>query len=116
MQQELIEMAEVIYANAGDLVIYLDRTLHGSMINCSGDSRPVVHLGALNPDNQLCFYYHDHETGKVRVYEVPFDFFFQKDFSDPGKKYPLVREFIFNPPVLDIEAVRAGLAKYAEVA
>lgn len=45
MQQELIEMAEVIFANAGDLVIYLDRTLHGSMINCSGDSRPVVQPG-----------------------------------------------------------------------
>jgi hypothetical protein len=112
MQEQLKQMSQVIEADAGDMVIYLDKTLHGSLVNFSEDSRPVVHLGALHPENILCFYYHDRHTERVRVYEVPFNFFFEKDFSDPGKKYPLVREFQFNPPALDIAAVRERLSKH----
>lgn len=111
MQKELIDMADVIYADAGDLVIYLDKTLHGSLVNYSDDSRPVVHFGALHPDNKLCFYYLDQDAQKVKVYQVPFKFFFEKDFGDQGEKYPLVREFAYAPPPFDIADVRAQLSK-----
>ena len=111
MQEELIKMSDVIYADAGDLVIYLDKTLHGSLVNYSDDSRPVVHFGALHPDNRLCFYYLDQDAQKVKVYQVPFRFFFEKDFGDQGDKYPLVREFAYAPPPLDIATVKEQLGK-----
>jgi hypothetical protein len=113
MQDALITMSEVIYTDAGDLVIYLDKTLHGSLVNYSVDSRPVVHFGVLHPDNRLCFYYLDQKSQKVKVYEVPFKFFFEKDFSDPGEKYPLVKEFVYAPPSLDIATVKEQLDKLA---
>lgn len=111
MEKELIEMAEVIYADAGDLVIYLDKTLHGSLVNYSDDSRPVVHFGVLHPDNKLCFYYLDQAAQKVKVYQVPFRFFFEKDFGDQSDKYPLVREFAYAPPRLNMDDVKARLSK-----
>jgi hypothetical protein len=109
MQKELINMSEVIYADAGDLIIYLDKTLHGSLVNYSTDSRPVVHFGVLHPDNKLCFYYLDQDAKKVKVYQVPFKFFFEKDFGDQGDKYPLVREFAYAPPPLNMADVKAQL-------
>ena len=111
MEKDLIQMSEVIYADAGDLVIYLDKTLHGSLVNHSDDSRPVVHFGALHPDNKLCFYYLDQHTKNVKVYQVPFNFFFEKDFGDQGDKYPLVGEFAYAPPQLDIARVKARIGK-----
>jgi hypothetical protein len=109
MEQELISMADIIYADAGDLVIYLDKTLHGSLVNYSDDSRPVVHFGVLHPENRLCFYYLDKELRRVYVYAVPFKFFFENNFSDPGDKYPLIREFEYAPPILDIATVKGLL-------
>lgn len=105
MQPQLFEKVETVLAEAGDLVIYLDKTLHGSHINYSVDSRPVVHLGALHPEIDICFYYHEKPTNKVKVYAVPFEFFFAKDFGDQEGKYPLVKEFAFNPPVITLSQV-----------
>lgn len=112
MQEELIDMSEVIYADAGDLVIYLDKTLHGSLVNYSDDSRPVVHFGVLHPDNQLCFHYLDQNAQKVKVYQVPFKFFFEKDFGDQEGKFPLVREFLYAPPPLTIAMVKEQLCRF----
>jgi Phytanoyl-CoA dioxygenase (PhyH) len=109
MHEELFAMSEQILADPGDLVIYLDKTLHGSMVNYSDDSRPVVHFGVLHPENRLCFYYLNEATKHVKVYEVPFRFFFENNFGDPGDKYPLVREFSYEPPALDIDAVKEKL-------
>jgi hypothetical protein len=102
MQTELFKEIETVEADAGDLVIYLDKTLHGSHVNYSKDSRPVVHLGALHPDMDIRFYYHDKLANNVKVYSVPFEFFFEKDFADQEGKYPLVKEFAFNPPVITL--------------
>lgn len=109
MQAELFKNIETVEAEAGDLVIYLDKTLHGSHVNYSTDSRPVVHLGALHPDMDIRFYYHDRPANSVKVYSVPFQFFFEKDFGDQLGKYPLVKEFAFNPPVITLPQALAKL-------
>ena len=103
MEKKLFEHVQTIYCNAGDLVIYLDKTLHGSHINYSNDSRPAVHFGALHPDVQLLFYFLDKTTKRVRAYEVPFEFYFQNDFSEPIGRFPLYSEFEYNPPKLSVE-------------
>ena len=102
-------MVETISAEAGDLVIYLDKTLHGSHVNYSNDSRPVVHFGALHPDVELQFYRLDEKKENVKVYAVPFRFYFDKDFSAVESKYPLVGEFKFIPPQLAVTQVKEKL-------
>lgn len=109
MQDELFPMVETIVAEAGDLVIYLDKTLHGSHVNYSNDSRPVVHFGALHPDVELQFYRLDEKKENVKVYAVPFRFYFDKDFSAVETKYPLVGEFKFTPPQLAVTQVKEKL-------
>lgn len=109
MQNELFPLVETIDAEAGDLVIYLDKTLHGSHINFSNDSRPVVHFGALHPDVELQFYCLDENKEDVKVYAVPFRFYFDKDFSAVESKYPFVRQFKFEPPVLSANEVMTKL-------
>jgi hypothetical protein len=113
MHDELFPMVETINAEAGDLVIYLDKTLHGSHINYSNDSRPVVHFGALHPDVELQFYSLDAEKKTVKVYAVPFRFYFDKDFAQAANKYPLIKEFKFAPPVLDASSVKAKLLEFS---
>ena len=115
MQNELFPMVETIEAGAGDLVIYLDKTLHGSHINFSSDSRPVVHFGALHPDVELQFYSLDEKRQEVKVYAVPPRFYFDKDFASVENKYPFVREFKFDPPSLSADEVKAKLKEYKEI-
>lgn len=109
MQDELFPMVETIDANAGDLVIYIDKTLHGSHINYSNDSRPVVHFGAMHPDVQLQFFQLDNKKENVQVYDVPFKFFFERDFDVVAEKYPLSRQFKYNPPALKTEEAKTKL-------
>ena len=113
MQKELFPMVETVNAEAGDLVIYLDKTLHGSHVNYSNDSRPVVHFGVLNPDVQLQFFQLDEKKENVKVYSVPFKFFFERDFDVVAEKYPLVKEFKYSPPVLQTEEVKAKLKGFS---
>ena len=105
MQSQLFSLSQTVDCNAGDLVIYLDKTLHGSHVNQSQDSRPVVHFGVLHPECQLQFYYYNQQNYRLKVFSVPFRFFFEKNFGDPGNKYPLVDEFSYIPPVLEFEEV-----------
>ena len=113
MQSELFPLVETITAEAGDLVIYLDKTLHGSHINYSNDSRPVVHFGAMHPDVELQFYCLDERKENVKVYGVPFRFYFERDFQAVESKYPLIREFKFAPPALDKESLKTQLTEFS---
>jgi hypothetical protein len=106
MHSDLFPLVETIDCEAGDLVIYLDKTLHGSHINYSNDSRPVVHFGAMHPDVDLQFYCLDEHKENVKVYAVPFRFYFERDFDAVESKYRLVNEFKFAPPTLDIDKVK----------
>lgn len=96
MQNELFSKANVFTAKAGDLVVYADRTLHGSFLNKSANSRPVVHLGLLHPETQIAYYHLD--GARVKVFEVPFEFYFMNSFGDLTGKYPLLYDFPYNPP------------------
>lgn len=113
MHNDLFPMVETVDAAAGDLVIYIDKTLHGSHVNYSDDSRPVVHFGAMHPDVQLQFYQMDKAKGNVQVYDVPFRFFFERDFPVVAEKYPFVQEFKYNPPALDTVEVKARLKEFS---
>ncbi|MBS1595193.1 MAG: phytanoyl-CoA dioxygenase family protein [Bacteroidetes bacterium] len=110
MLTELIPLAQTIECQAGDLVIYLDKTLHGSHVNHSGHSRPVVHFGALHPDVEMRFHWLDRAAQRVRAYLVPFSFYLANDFSEPVGRYPMVKEYDYTPPQLSIERVKELLA------
>jgi len=105
MQAQLLETVQTVECDAGDLVIYLDKTLHGSHINRSDESRPVIHFGALHPDVELLFYFLDIGTRKVRTYKVPYQFFFENNFSEPVGRYPLYSEFDYSPPAINFDDV-----------
>ena len=114
MLGDLFPLVETVDAEAGDLVIYLDKTLHGSHINYSNDSRPVVHFGVLHPDVELQFYHIDKQRENVKVYSVPFKFFFERDFlAMEQDKYPFVKEFKFSPPALEITEIKAKLKEFS---
>jgi ectoine hydroxylase-related dioxygenase (phytanoyl-CoA dioxygenase family) len=105
LQSELLKLVDTVECEPGDLVIYLDKTLHGSHINRSQDSRPAVHFGALHPDVELLFYYLDNQTRKVRTYKVPYQFYFENNFSEPVGRFPLHSEFDYNPPSITMQDV-----------
>lgn len=100
LQSELQEQVEVFTIKAGSLIVYTDRTLHGSFLNKSNTSRPVVHLGALPVGYQLAYYYLAPDN-QVKVFQVPYSFFFENNFGDQTGKYPLLRSFAYAPPVVD---------------
>jgi hypothetical protein len=108
-QTALFKVCDIIDAKAGDLVVYADRTLHGSFINQTSTPRPVVHLGLLHPDSELCYYYLDTSTNEVTVYDVPFEFFFENNFGNQVGKFPIERKFIYAPPFYKVGEIMKGL-------
>ncbi len=102
MQQALFEQADFFTVKAGDLVVYADRTLHGSMLNNSAESRPVVHLGLLHPNSDIV-YYHISNNNVVKVFEVPFEFYFENNFTDVEGRYPIVAKFVYSPPSVTLK-------------
>ena len=96
LQEELFDKVDVFEVKAGDLVIYADRTLHGSFLNLSQKPRPVVHLGALHPQFETAYYHLNEET--VEVYKVPFSFFFENNYSNLKERFSLIKSFKYNPP------------------
>jgi hypothetical protein len=88
---------KTILANAGDLVVYQDRTLHGSKPNFTDKPRPVVHLGIFPPEAQLC-YHHLNENREVEVYHVSQEFYFKGNFKEDLKSIPLHKKYPFEYP------------------
>jgi ectoine hydroxylase-related dioxygenase (phytanoyl-CoA dioxygenase family) len=87
---ELEKYIHDVEAKAGDLVIYADRLLHGSYMNRTEKTRPVIHFGVL-PENAELFYYKENKnTMEVSVYNVAPDFYFNlndiENFSDKPLK------------------------------
>jgi hypothetical protein len=105
--EELMPYSKTIYARKGDLVVYADRTLHGSVKNTTSGTRPVVHGGILHESACTYYFKYHNETGKVNKYKVPFDFFLQNNFNDNGldNKYPLVDSFYYQPVQIDMNAL-----------
>lgn len=100
LQEKLFKEAGVINVKAGDLVVYADRTLHGSFLNLGTSVRPVIHLGLLPKDYQIKFY--SLENDNVYVYNVPYEFYFKNQFKDVEKAgYVVERKFEYLPPKLE---------------
>ncbi len=108
LQDKLDKHIDVFTVKAGDMVVYSDRTLHGSYLNKSQTSRPVIHLGALHPEYELAYYYLGPDN-VVKIFEVPYSFFFENNFGDQTGRFPLLRSFLFEPPVInDLERTYAN--------
>ncbi len=97
-QEKLFDFATIFSVKAGDLVVYTDRTLHGSMLNLSEKTRPVVHLGLLHPQAKIQYYHLSNNV--VKVFDVPFEFYFENNFRDLEGEYPLVNKFDYSPPII----------------
>jgi hypothetical protein len=101
LQEKLFEKASIFEVNAGDLVVYADRTLHGSFLNLSQQSRPVVHLGVLPQTYQLAYYHLD--KNRVQVHAVSEGYYFSNDFIKNKDNFPIINEFDYEPPTMDEE-------------
>lgn len=108
MQQELFKHVEVIQANAGDLVVYTDKTLHGSFLNRSDVPRPVVHFGVFHPTCEY-IYHHLEDDGMVKTYTVPSNFFFENRFGNQDHRFPIRKQFRYDPPQVTVDEVLADL-------
>ncbi len=99
-EDKLVKHCKVIDAKAGDLVIYGDKILHGSSDNLTNEARPVVHFGLLHETAKLLYYYLDNSTQLVTVYEVPYSFFFENAWGNQDGRFPIFKQFKFEPPVI----------------
>lgn len=109
----LLENSDIVEANAGDMVIYNDKMLHGSSDNLTDRPRPVVHFGLLHPDAKILYYYLNENTQEVTIYETPSSFFFeiaQKGGNQDGR-FPVYKKIQYSPPAITHEAVAEWLAK-----
>lgn len=109
LRQRLESEYVPIYPKAGDLVVYFEKTLHGSFLNNTGETRPVFQGGIMHKDAVPWYTRYVPEKNVVESYEVDMDFFFEKKFADKevDAKYPLVRTEPYNPPhvtVADVDA------------
>ncbi len=88
-----------IYPKAGDLVVYFEKTLHGSYTNETNESRPVFQGGVLHKEAEPWFTRFVPERNEVESYAVDYDFFFNKEFENPNfsENYPLVRNQRYIP-------------------
>jgi len=81
-----------LYPKAGDLVVYFEKTLHGSTINQTDVSRPVFQGGLMHKDAEPQFTRYIPERNEVERYAVDYDFFFNKEYTNEliNPKYRLI--------------------------
>ena len=87
-----------IYAKAGDMIVYLEKTLHGSPKNFTNEPRPVFQGGVMHQDATPLFTKYIKETNEVESYDVDLNFFLNKEYLKPvvDAKYPLVKRVKFE--------------------
>lgn len=66
---------KTLYVSAGDLVIYFDKTLHGSFLNDSHEKRPVLHGGIVHKDSEPYYIRYNPSKNIIEYYKVSIDFF-----------------------------------------
>jgi hypothetical protein len=99
LRSRLEQEFHTLYPKAGDLVVYFEKTLHGSFLNHSNETRPVFQGGVMHKDATPWFTRLVPERSEVLSFEVDYDFFFNKGFldNDIERKYPLVRTETYAP-------------------
>lgn len=108
LETELLNYKKDIYVNAGDLVLYADKTLHGSSDNLSSYTRPVVHGGVLPENSQIFYFRHLPSQKKIEKYQVQYDFFMKNiyDNEEELKHYAKTEVFEFTPRNIDLKEIR----------
>ncbi len=93
LRPRLAQEFETIYAKAGDLIVYLDKTLHGSYKNTSNETRPVFQGGVMHKHALPLYTRYVADRNEVEIYQVDPQFFFNKEYMNPvvNKKYPLLK-------------------------
>lgn len=93
LRPRLEQEFETLYAKAGDLVVYLERTLHGSPLNVGDEPRPVFQGGVIHRDAEPLYSRYIADRNEVDYYQVDTAFFHNKEYMKPviDPKYPLVR-------------------------
>lgn len=74
-REEIKNEVLTIYPKKGDLVIYKEKTVHGSWGNFSGKPRPNLHFGIL-PKKPEIMYYKYGKTNEIEGYLVNQEFYF----------------------------------------
>jgi ectoine hydroxylase-related dioxygenase (phytanoyl-CoA dioxygenase family) len=92
-RERLEKEFKTIYAKAGDLIVYFEKTLHGSPKNVSTETRPVFQGGLMHKDANPLFTRYVADRNEVEFYEVDTQFFANKEYLKPviDPKYPLVK-------------------------
>lgn len=113
IDKHILKYKKTIYAKAGDLIVYSDKTLHGSLENLSASTRPVIHGGVIPPESSL--YYYHLENGMVKKYKVDHSFYLDNMFEDLSSlgNYELIESFLFNPKKIARDDLRE-LKRYQE--
>ena len=78
--EEVEQLSEYFKINKGDLIIYCDRTVHGSLPNKTKSTRGNLHFGIL-PINADYKYYKKKEQ-QILVYKVDRSFYTQRKFNE----------------------------------
>lgn len=107
-----------LYPKAGDLVVYFEKTLHGSYLNSTNESRPVFQGGVIHKDAQSQFTRYIPERNEVERYAVDFEFFLNKEYLNPqiDPKYPLIASEPYQVTKITEEDVNRFYSKEHETA
>lgn len=106
LEDDLMPLKKLVYPKAGDLILYADRTLHGSLKNKTNITRPVVHGGILPRGSEL--HYFQQKDSSVNKFKVNFDFYLKNDFDNINKNpsYKLVEQFNFTPKKINLNDLK----------
>lgn len=107
----IIKHAQPVFMEAGDLLVYADKTLHGGFVNESGKERPVVHFAIFPPEAKLKYYRKPSDTDVIEEYDVPDDFYMDtvieiKDLNNlPTVNYKMGRQIKLMPFDIDYKKI-----------
>jgi ectoine hydroxylase-related dioxygenase (phytanoyl-CoA dioxygenase family) len=92
-----------VYMKAGDMIVYFEKTLHGSPKNLSSEPRPVFQGGLMHKDAVPLFTKYIAEKNEVESYEVDVEFFLNKEYLKPviDSRYPLVSSVKYSPKTIN---------------
>jgi ectoine hydroxylase-related dioxygenase (phytanoyl-CoA dioxygenase family) len=99
-----------LYVKAGDMIIYLDKTLHGSPNNYTNEPRPVVQGGLMHTDATPTFTRYIEESNEVVSYAADVDFYLNKEYLKPviDSKY----RFLSRKKYAPIEITEADVDRF----
>ena len=92
-RETIKQRAVTCFAKKGDLVIYKEKTVHGSWANNTLEPRPNIHFGVL-PSNPKLMFLKYNEDQNVEMYEVDKAFYLNDNFSTDVAHHKLKRTLV----------------------